>query len=218
MPDPSPPTPLSRRTTRPRRALCELVRRGLTVAAFAALGLVSITASAQPNEPLEEPAEAIEDGPLPTLTYRPVLRDGFHFQVAFGMGGGPDSSGVFHAMEIGGTFPNGWTLALLHTFIQNKGVLAEHGGPDLFGGWMPELKIPLGYDDLVAKVAAGPGGIHIQDDGIDAVLGLAWLYGVDFHIPFFPTSGLSLGLQMLHAHVDGKHHMGLSTSLGYTWF
>ncbi|MFH2007857.1 MAG: hypothetical protein ABI333_14840 [bacterium] len=153
----------------------------------------------------------------PTLTGKEVIRDGFHFQVLFGWGGGPDSLGVFHAMEIGGTLGNGVTLALIHTFIQNKGIAGQHGGPDLFGGWMPEIKFPLFFDDLIVKIAIGPGGIHDQSNGIRAIPGLAWLYGIDYHLPFFRRSGMTLSAQMLHAWVR-KHHFGFAIALGYTFF
>lgn len=170
------------------------------------------------GEASEDPTDEVRDGPRPTLTGRPVIRDGFHFQVAFGVGGGNDSHGLFHAMEVGGTFPNGMTLALLHTFIQNEGIFADHGGPDLFGGWIPTFKLPLGYDDLIGKVAVGPAGIHIQEDGIEVRGGVGWTYGLDWHVPLFRRSGLTLGTQMLHVQEHGKHHAGLSSSLGYTFF
>lgn len=175
----------------------------------------SATSAAAAAEP--EPEEIV-DGPRPTLTGRPVIRDAFHFQVAFGVGGGNDSHGLFHAMELGGTFPNGMTLALLHTFIQNKGIFAEHGGPDLYGAWIPTFKMPLYYDDLIGKVAVGPAAIHIQEDGIELRGAIGWVYGVDLHMPFFRRSGLTLGAQMLHVHEHGNHHAGFSTSLGYTFF
>jgi hypothetical protein len=185
--------------------------------ALAVLALASTTTTSVLAEDDPATVEAL-DGPRPTLTGRPVIRDAFHFQVAFGLGGGPDSLGLFHAMEIGGTFPNGMTLALLHTFIQNKGILSERGGPDLYGAWIPEFKVPLGYDDLIGKLALGPAGIHIQEDGIEVKGGIGWVYGLDFHLPFFRRSGLTLGAQMLHVHEHGKHHAGFSSSLGYTFF
>jgi len=154
----------------------------------------------------------------PTLTGLELIRDGFHFQVAFGIGGGPDSLGIFHAMEIGGTFENGWTLALLHTFIQNDGVLGNQPGPDLFGGWMPEVKIPLFYDDLLFKFGIGLGGIHDQSNGITAYFGLGWFYGIDFDIPIFRRSGFTFGAQIIEVYVLGEHHIGGSFALGYTFF
>lgn len=196
------------------------MHRWLAVAAISGLStLTTLPAWAAPPEaPDGEENDEPTDGPRPTLTGLPVIRDAFHFQVAFGMGGGPNNHGIFHAMEIGGTFPNGMTLALLHTFIQNKDVFAQHGGPDLFGGWIPEFKMPLYYDDLIGKVAVGPAGIHIQDDGIEVEGGIGWFYGVDFHVPFFRRSGLTLGAQMLHVVENDNHHVGFATSLGYTFF
>ena len=123
-------------------------------------------------------------------------------------------------MEIGGTFANGVTLSMLHTFIQNKGVLDQKGGPDLFGGWMAQVKVPVLFPELVVKAAFGLGGIHDQSDGIRAEAGLGWSYGVDFHVPFFAASGATVGLQALHAWVEktGNHHWGIATSVGYTFF
>src|SRR5439155_20488381 len=78
-----------------------------------------------------------------------VERDYIHFQIVFGLGGGPDNEGLFHAMELGWTLPGGWTIALLHTFVQNKGILGPDRGPfgvhnpDLIGGWMAEVKFPI---------------------------------------------------------------------------
>lgn len=153
-----------------------------------------------------------------TLLGRPLIRDGFHFQAAFGVGGGPDSAGLFHAMEVGGTFRNGWTLALLHTFIQNKGIIGPDSGPDLFGGWLLELKVPVLVPELVAKVAAGPGGTHDQSDGIKANWGFGWAYGLDFDIPLFARSGITLSATGLHAIAEGAHHFGASFAVGYTFF
>jgi len=149
---------------------------------------------------------------------RPVIRDAFHFQVAFGLGGGPDTAGVFHAMEVGGTFKNGWTLALLHTFIQNKDVFAPNDGPDLIGGWMAELKVPLLWPELVAKVATGLGGTHDQSDGIKAFVGWGAAYGLDLHLPLFARSGLTLVTTGFNILVQGQHHFGAAAGLGYTFF
>jgi hypothetical protein len=156
---------------------------------------------------------------MPTLGGQPTERDGFHFQVAFGWGGGPTSHGLFHNMEIGGTFANGWTLAYNHVFIQSGGFYKPEGQPDLFGGHLLLLKIPLWYSDLVGKVAAGLGGTHDQSNGIKAYLGFGWAYGVDVNIPMTRTSGVTLGLTLLHAVVvTHGHHFGGALSLGYTWF
>ncbi len=149
---------------------------------------------------------------------RPVVRDGFHFQIAFGVGGGPDTAGVFHAMEVGGTFKNGWTLALLHTFIQNKDVFSANDGPDLIGGWMAELKVPVIWPELVAKVAMGLGGTHDQSDGIEAFWGWGAAYGLDLHLPLLARSGLTLVSTGFNIIVQGKHHFGASLGLGYTFF
>lgn len=156
-----------------------------------------------------------------TLTGWKVIRDGFHFQVLFGFGGGPDTVGLFHAMEVGGTFKNGVTLELLHVFIQNKGIINDLGGPDLIGGWMPAIKFPLFFDDLIFKVGVGLGGIHVQEGGIKAKSGLGIAYGLDFHLPFFRRSGLTFSITALHVWYNyrGDHtHFGVALGLGYTFF
>ena len=167
----------------------------------------------------EAEADACKAAQLPKGIWgRPVERGGFHFQVSFGLGGGPDSLGLFHAMEIGGTFSNGWTLGVLHTFIQNKGILGQHGGPDLYGGWLLQLKVPLGFPDLVGKVALGPGGTHDQSDGIKVHGGFGASYGVDVHFPFFFASGMTFGVSALHVVAQSSHFFGVAFGLGYTWF
>lgn len=155
----------------------------------------------------------------PTLFGRPVQRDGFHFQVAFGWGAGATSNGVFHNMEIGGTFRNGWSMAYNHVFIQSDGFFKPEGAPDLIGGHMLAFRFPLVYRDLILRVSVGPGGTHDQSDGITAHWGVAWLYGVDLHLPAWPTSGLTAGLVGLHVVTENDgHHAGWALSLGYTWF
>ncbi len=152
------------------------------------------------------------------LLGREVVRSGFHFQFVIGFGGGPDTEGIYHAMEIGGTFHNGMTLALLHTFIQNKKVFRDKGGPDLIGGWLVEFKTPIHYPEIVAKIAIGPGGKHIQGKPLKAVWGPTWAYGLDFHVPVTRGTGPTLSFQGLHTVVEGTHHVGFGGGLGYTVF
>jgi len=163
-------------------------------------------------------AEARPDPYPRELLGRPVIRTGFHFQFSLGFGGGPDTEGVFHAMEIGGTFGNGMTLALLHTFIQNKGVARDKDGPDLIGGWLVEFKTPLHYPELVAKVAIGTGGKHIQGKPLKAVWGPTWAFGLDFHVPVAARSGPTLSFQGIHTFVEQTHHVGFAGAVGYTVF
>lgn len=153
-----------------------------------------------------------------TLFGGPVDRSGLHFQVAFGAGGGPTSVGLFHAMELGHTFDGGVTLGVLHTFIQNNGIGPTRGGPDLFGGWMAEVKVPIVVPEIVAKGAIGLGVTHDQTDGWSASGGFGGAYGVDFHIPFFAKSGATVLLTGIHTVVEGAHDFGASLALGYTWF
>lgn len=183
----------------------------------ALLGLLILTAAGSGRA---EPAREQDGVYLAEETFlgRPVTRRGLHFHLAFGIGGGPDTVGVFHAMELGWTFKSGSTLGLIHSFIQNKGVITDTDGPDLFGGWMLMYKVPVIYPEIVYKVALGPGGTHDQTDGIKASWGVGWLYGFDLHLPLFRTSGPSLSLVALHAVVQGNHHFGVSAGLGYTWY
>lgn len=157
---------------------------------------------------------------IPAQAQEPLQaeRSGFHFQVAFGWGVGPESNGLFHNMEIGGTLENGWTLAYNHVFIQNKGFAQPAGGPDLVGGHLFLVKAPLS-DQWVLKFGAGPGGIHIQDGGIEAEIGLGLTYGADYHFLVTPSSGVTLGLTGIHAFLDEeRHYFGAALSVGYTWF
>jgi|GEM_PF-4403645 hypothetical protein len=166
------------------------------------------------------PAIAKEKIVRPTLFNQPMQRDGFHFQVAFGFGTGPTSRGVFHNMEIGGTFANGWTLAYNHVLIQTAGLGGQRDGDlDLIGGHLLQVKIPLYYQDIVAKFGIGPGGSHDQSDGLTAIFGPAWAYGIDVHMAVFDTSGITLGVTILHTIPKGQgHHMGFGLSMGYTWY
>lgn len=154
-----------------------------------------------------------------TLLGREMVLRGFHFQVSFGIGGGPDTVGLFHSMEIGGTLGNGLTIAMLHTFIQNKGMFGTtKGGPDLIGGWMLEAKYPIVYPEIVAKVAFGLGGIHDQSDGIKAHGGPGFAYGIDFSVPTFKDQGVTLTFQGMNVWGLGQHHFGAAAAIGYTAF
>lgn len=150
---------------------------------------------------------------------RPVERDGFHFQIQFGVGGGPNTDGIFHAMEIGGTIPgSGVTLGMVHTFVQNKGVIGPERGPDLVGGWMAQVKFPIIVPELELKFALGLGGLHDQSNGIRAIPGVGWSYGVDFHFPFFARSGATIGVTFTHAFIGLDHYFTAAIGTGYTFF
>jgi hypothetical protein len=155
--------------------------------------------------------------PTPTIFGRPMEVRGFHFQLGFGAGGGPDTLGVFHEMELGGTLRNGITLGLIHAFIQSKGV-SSVDGPHLIGGWMFLMKMPVIWKELRYKLAFGPGGTHDQTDGIKPNWGVAWLYGLDLSYPAFRGSGPTLSLVALHAVAEGRHHVGVSLGFGYAFF
>jgi hypothetical protein len=78
--------------------------------------------------------------------------------------------------------------------------------------------MPVIWPELIYKIAAGPGGIHDQSDGITAHWGPSWLYGFDFHVPMFRRSGFTATLVALHAVALKTHHFGVSLGLGYTFF
>lgn len=189
---------------------------------MAKLTLIALLVSATVLTTVPRSAEAATYETHDMLLGFPVDRSGFHFQIVFGIGGGPDSAGLFHAMEIGGTLSNGTTIALLHTFIQNKGMLGgNHGGPDLFGGWLLEVKTPVGYPEIVAKLALGWGGIHDQSDGIRAISGITWAYGFDFHVPAWTDHGPTVAVHAIQSYLlDGtdRHYFGVGAGVGWTLF
>jgi hypothetical protein len=147
-----------------------------------------------------------------------VERDYLHLQIVFGVGGGPQNEGLFHAMEIGGTFKNGLTIALLHTFTQNKGIIGPERGPDLVGGWMAEVKMPVLFPEFEMKLAMGLGGLHDQSGPtLRAVAGFGLAYGFDFHLPVFRSSGPTVGVTFIHAWVP-VHYFTAGIGVGYTFF
>ncbi len=167
----------------------------------------------------EEPKPTLYGNrPVDSAVVKDVRRGGFHFQILFGIGGGPDSEGLHHAMELGGTLNNGVTIALLHTFVQNKGFLRTKDGPDLIGGWLLEAKVPIARPEVVGKIAVGPGGLHDQSDGIKAILGVGVAWGVDFHLPVTKRFGPTLGITVMHAHAQGRSYVTGSVGLGLTVF
>ncbi len=174
-----------------------------------------LVAAPEPTVTQAESADYATSSRHSLLFGHPVAREGFHLQVAFGLGGGPSNEGLFHAMEIGGSFDNGFTLALLHTFVQNKGVLGPERGPDLLGGWMAQLKIPIFYPEFELKVAAGLGGLHDQSDGIKLIGGFGWSYGIDLHLPWYENSGLTLGFSVIQVVVESGHYLAVASGLGY---
>lgn len=187
------------------------------IALVLALGLGSAASLTTTDEAPSKPYPLARRNSV--MFNHPVERDGFHFQIQFGIGGGPDSDGVFHAMEIGGTLPgSGVTLGLLHTFVQNKGVIGRERGPDLIGGWMAQVKFPIIIPELELKFALGLGGLHDQSDGIRAISGVGWSYGIDFHFPFFRRSGATIGVTFTHAFVGLDHYFTASVGTGYTFF
>jgi hypothetical protein len=148
----------------------------------------------------------------------PIERDGVHLQLVVGLGGGPDNEGLFHALELGKTFDNGLTLAVLQTGVQNRGVLGPDRGADFIGGWLLELKVPVFFPELEFKVAAGLGGLLDEvRPGVHLIPGIGCAYGVDFHVPFFASSGATVGLTFLHALVPA-HYFTVGVGVGYTFF
>jgi hypothetical protein len=152
------------------------------------------------------------------LLGKPVERDGLHLGLVVGLAGGPRNEGLFHALEVGLTFRNGLTLAVLQAAVQNRGVLGPDRGPDLLGGWMLALEVPVLVPELVLKVAAGLGGV--LDESRPALLfspGFGWAYGVDLHLPWFTSSGPTLSVLFLHALVPA-HYFTVGVGAGYTFF
>jgi hypothetical protein len=178
-----------------------------------------------PAAPKEELAQLEKEPQYPFSSSRSLIfghivhRDFFHFQVSFGVGGGPDTAGLFHAMELGWTFGGGWTFGILHTFVQNKGIIGPDSGPNLIGGWMLQVKFPVFFPEFEVKLALGFGGLHDQSNGIVAIPGVGWSYGLDFHLPFFQHSGATLGLTFTQAFLDrGGQYFTAGLGLGYTFF
>ncbi len=173
---------------------------------------------------LRAPESAAHDAPpvkpkRPTIFGRPIRRQGFHFQATLGAGFGPDVVGLYHAMEIGWSF-SGYSVSLLHTFLQNKGVFGtQWGGPDEIGGFMLQVKGPLYFDDLSWKLASGVGGTVDQSDGgFDAKPGFGVHYGVDLHFPIWPKFGPTLSLDGMNVVERGHHHFGAGLALGFSVF
>jgi len=143
-------------------------------------------------------------------------RDGLHFQVAFGWGGGPTSTGLLHNMELGHTFDDGWTMAYQHIFLMR---LDEPTGRDTYGGHLLMWKVPVVHDTVVAKMAFGIGENVDQRDGFDAKFGAGHTFGLDLHYPVWPTSGVTLSSMVFQIYtVDVGYQMAAGTALAYTWF
>jgi hypothetical protein len=148
----------------------------------------------------------------------PIERDCLHLQLVVGLGGGRNNEGLFHAVELGVTFNNGLTLAVLQTAVQNRGILGPDRGPDLIGGWMLELKVPVFAPELELKVAAGLGGVLDEaPPRPHLIAGFGWAYGLDLHLPVFTSSGPTLGLTFIHALVPA-HYFTVGIGAGYTFF
>jgi hypothetical protein len=149
---------------------------------------------------------------------KPIERDGFHAQLVLGFGGWTYAEGLFHAAELGVTFNNGLTLAVLQTGVQNKHIIGPERGPDLIGGWMLELKVPLFFPELELKAGAGLGVLFDESrPQLHVIPGFGWAYGIDFHLPIFTSSGPTLGLTVFHALVPA-HYFTIGLGAGYTFF
>lgn len=154
----------------------------------------------------------------PTIFGRPLRFQGFHFHVSFGPGLGPDVSGLYHAMEMGYSF-QGYSISLLHTFLQSKGVFwPEARGPDEIGGFMIQVRGPLYFEDLSWKFASGIGGTVDQSDGFHAQPGFGVHYGLDLHFPIWTRFGPTLSLDAMNVYSQGHHHFGAGLALGFSIF
>lgn len=186
---------------------------GIISAADRASGAES---SKQTDSSAEKPA--VIHAKKPSLFGRDILRQGFHFQATLGAGVGPHIVGLYHAMEIGWSF-SGYSVSLLHTFLQNKGVFGTTwGGPDEIGGFMLQVKGPLYFQDLSWKLASGVGGTVDQSDGFHAKPGFGIHYGVDLHFPIWPKFGPTLSLDAMNVVEGGHHYFGAGLGLGITVF
>ena len=154
----------------------------------------------------------------PTIFGRPLRFSGFHFHASLGVGAGPGMAGLYHAMELGYSF-SCYSVSLLHTFLQNKGVFGDSwGGPDEIGGFMIQARGPLYFEDLSWKFAAGVGGTVDQSDGFDANPGFGVHYGVDLHFPIWTRFGPTLSLDAMNVFSQGHHHFGAGLALGFSIF
>ena len=116
-------------------------------------------------------------------------------------------------------YPDGYSVSLLHTFLQNKGVFGTTwGGPDEIGGFMIQGRGPLYFEDLSWKFAAGVGGTVDQSDGFHANPGFGVHYGVDLHFPIWSRFGPTLSLDAMNVYTQGHHHFGAGLALGFSVF
>jgi len=150
----------------------------------------------------------------------PIKRDGFHFQFMLGGGAGPTSLGLWHNMEIGGTLADsGVTLGYTHIFLLSSTAFRPAGNSDMFGGHMFLVKVPLGFPELVGKVAVGLGETVDLRTGFVPYFGFGWHVGLDLHIPVTLRSGFTLSLSSVHAFTPQHgNQLGFGLALGYTWF
>lgn len=158
--------------------------------------------------------------PQRTIFGRPIEREGFHFHASLGIGGGVDTDGIYHAMEIGWSY-KGYTFSFLHSLLQNKNELwSDKDGPDEFGGFFAQVQGPVYFEDLVWKFAAGVGGTVDQPDegGFYPHPGFGVHYGFDLHFPIWPQFGPTLSLAAMNVIERGNHTFGVAAALGITVF
>ena len=193
-------------TGHPRVLRCH-VSLGRIAAGLGVFGLmVALPQTARAEDEVDEPETAA------------VEREGLHFRVAFGWGGGPTSHGLVHDMELGGTIDDGLTLCYQHAFIWSRGLAKPDGGSDLWGGHFLMLKVPLA-DYVVYKAAVGLGENVDMSDGFRPRFGFGMTMGLDVDFPIWPTSGITLGVLVMHvATVDVGQQIGAGATVGYAWF
>lgn len=165
-------------------------------------------------------SDSAEAPSRPTLFGREIHREGFHFHADLGIGGGPDTAGIYHAMEIGWNV-NDYTISFLHSLIQNKNELwTDKDGPDEIGGFFAQVQGPIYFDDLVWKFAMGVGGTVDQPDegGFYPNPGFGVHYGADLHFPIWPDFGVTLSLSAMNVVERGNHYFGAAGALGITFF
>jgi hypothetical protein len=192
----------------------------LMLSSLAAVGRAEDVRCAHPPGAVRDRCEAAH-----TLFGRPLKRR-VRFDLVFGLGGANHVDGLYHSMTLGGTFKNEWSLSLMHTFLQSKGFFDPDArrGPDLYGGWIPVVHVPLRPRELSLHFGLGPGGYHVQHDGIKLSWGVFYELGLDLVFPVHRRTGPILRFALMQAIVpnprgdDQVTTFGANLGLGWAVF
>jgi hypothetical protein len=182
----------------------------LVLASIPQAGRAEDTRCTQPRGEARDACEA-----KGTLFGRPLKRR-VRFDLVFGLGGANHMDGLYHSMTLGGTFKNEWSLSLLHTFLQSKGFFEPDAkrGPDLYGGWIPVVHIPLRPRELSFHFGLGPGGYHVQSNGIKLSWGVFYELGLDLVYPVQRRTGPILRFSLMQAIVPNPRGDDQTTTFG----